>query len=47
MVLQPPYLALLPEDDNQRRFPPREVFMVRSLARTFGHWRVPPDDPPP
>jgi transposase len=43
-----PYLALLPEEAGQRRYPLREVFnALRFVARTGAQWRLLPHDFPP
>jgi transposase len=43
-----PYLALLPEDAGQRRYPLREVFnALRYLVWTGAPWRALPHDLPP
>ncbi len=43
-----PYLALLPEDASQRKYPLREVFNgVRYIVKSGAHWRLMPHDLPP
>jgi transposase len=43
-----PYLALLPEDAEQRKHDLREVFnALRWLVRTGASWRLMPHDLPP
>ena len=43
-----PYLALLPEDAAQRKYPLREVFNgLRYIVKTGGQWRWMPHDLPP
>jgi transposase len=47
-ALVAPYLALLPEDAGQRRYPLREVFNgLRYLVWTGAPWRALPHDLPP
>jgi transposase len=43
-----PYLALVPEDAPQRKYPLREVFNgLRYIVKTGGQWRWMPHDLPP
>jgi transposase len=43
-----PYLTLLPEDAEQRKYLLREVFNgVRYIAKSGAHWRLMPQDLPP
>ena len=47
-ALVAPYLALLPEDSHQRRYPLREVFnAMRWMVRAGAPWRLIPHEFPP